>query len=177
MKVLFGMISIFVSKKVEARIRALRKTGKTGINLADKARKVINSLASGITQHSSDVIGTTTKYGEKRIKNCHKYDLGCGYRLVTVQRGETLFIPFLGTHDSCQRWLENNSRIKNFAAGSGMNISILDRNQTEKSFKESASENKNTDDDSVIYLTDEDLRFVFSGLVRGMKKQEKMDRE
>lgn len=171
------MKSIFVSKKVEARIKALRKTGKTGINLADKAKKVIDRLASGTTQHSGDVICTTTKYGEKRIKTCHKYDLGCGYRLVTVQRGETLFIPFLGTHDSCQHWLENNSRLKNFAVGSGMNISIPDTNQTEKSSKESACESKNTDDDLINFLTDEDLRFVFSGLVRGMKKQKEMDRE
>lgn len=171
------MKSIFVSKKVEARIKALRKTGKTGINLADKARKVIDNLASGITQHSGDLIGTTTKYGENRIKTCHKYDLGCGYRLVTVRRGETLFIPFLGTHDSCQQWLENNSRLKNFAVASGMNISISDTNQIEKSSKERASESENTDDDSIKFLTDEDLRFVFSGLVRGMKKQKNMDRE
>jgi len=171
------MKSIFVSKKVEARIEALRKTGKTGIKLADKAKKVIDNLASGTAQHSGDAIGTVTKYGEKRIKNCHKYDLGCGYRLVTVLRGETLFIPFLGTHDSCQQWLENNSRLKRFAGGSGMNISISDINQTEKSFKESAPESENTDEDSISFLTDEDLRFVFSGLVRGRKKQKKMVRE
>jgi hypothetical protein len=88
------MKSIFVSRRVEVSIKELRKTGKTGINLADKAEKVIDILASGAAQNSSAIIGTTTKYGEKRIQKCQKYDLGCGYRLVTVHQGETLYIPF-----------------------------------------------------------------------------------
>jgi hypothetical protein len=32
------------------------------------------------------------------------------------------FIPFLGTHDECQRWLENNSRLKELVEGNGMAI-------------------------------------------------------
>jgi hypothetical protein len=172
------MKSVFVSKKVEAGIAALRTAGKTGINLADKAMKILDSLASGTAPHSGCAIGTPTKHGEKRIKNCRKYDLGCGYRLVTVKRGETLFIPFLGTHDSCQRWLEHNSRLENFAVGSGRYISIPETNEAEMSCIESACETMNSDDDDLInYLTDKDLRSVFSGLVRGMKTQQELDRE
>ena len=171
------MKSIYVSKKVETSIKALRKNGKTGNNLASKAKMIIDGLASGAAQHPDDVVGTTTKYGEKRIKNCYKYDLGWGYRLVTVQRGETVFIPFLGTHDSCQRWLETNSRLKNFAVGSGRKISITDTRQRKASSIESACENKKTYDNPSYHLTDKELRFVFSGLVQGMKKQEKLARE
>jgi hypothetical protein len=167
------MKSIFVSRRVEVSIKELRKTGKTGINLADKAEKVIDILASGAAQNSSAIIGTTTKYGEKRIQKCQKYDLGCGYRLVTVHQGETLYIPFLGTHDNCQRWLANN-HLNNLAAGSGVSISIQqDRNQMEKSSQESACDTYSADDNQFDYLTNEDLRFVFSGIVRGMRKQGK----
>jgi len=171
------MKSIYVSKKVETSIKALRKNGKTGINLASKAKMIIDGLTSGAAQHPDDVVVTTTKYGEKRIKNCYKYDLGCGYRLITVQRGETVFIPFLGTHDSCQRWLGTNSRLKNFVVGSGRRISITDTKLRKTSSGESECENKKTDDDPLYNLTDKELRFVFSGLVQGMKKQKKLDRE
>ena len=71
-----------------------------------------------------DAIEGYTKYGEKRIKNCRKYDLGCGYLLITLQRCKTVFIPFLGSHDECQRWLENNSRLKAFNSGKGKTIHI-----------------------------------------------------
>jgi hypothetical protein len=43
----------------------------------------------------------------------------------------------------------------------------------EKSSQKSACVTYNADDDQVDYLTDEDLRFVFSGLVRGIRKQGK----
>jgi hypothetical protein len=118
------MKSIYLSKKVETHIEALKKNGKAGTTLANKAKSIIESLASGTAQHHMDAIGSFTKYGEKRIKNCRKYDLGCGYRLITLKRGDTVFIPFLGTHDNCQRWLESNSRLKAFNAGAGRTISV-----------------------------------------------------
>lgn len=99
-------------KKVVSRIKSLKKTGKAGRNLADKAESIIERLASGMIGPDVDIAGRFTKYGEKRIKNCCKYDLGCGYRLITIQRGSTIYLPFLGSHDDCQRWLENNIRLK-----------------------------------------------------------------
>ena len=113
---------LFISSKVERRIAALEKAGKSGRNLAQKAASIIDSLASGDVRHHMDAIESYTKYGENRIKNCRKYDLGCGYRLITLQRGKTIFIPFFGGHDECQRWLENNSRLKAFHAGKGRTI-------------------------------------------------------
>jgi hypothetical protein len=94
------MKSICISKKVEDHIEALKKNGKAGTTLANKAKGIIDRLASGTAQHHMDAIGSFTKYGENRIKNCRKYDLGCGHRLITLQRGDTIYIPFLGTHDA-----------------------------------------------------------------------------
>ena len=51
------------------------------------------------------------------LKNCRKYDLDRGYRLITLQRGSTIYVPFLGPHDECQRWLENNSRLNGIVTG------------------------------------------------------------
>ena len=116
-----------------------------------------------------DTVESHTKYGEKRIKNCRKYDLGCGYRLITLQRGETVFIPFLGSHDECQRWLEKNSRLKAFHAGKGSTIHIEDEKPSPANHKD--TENMDEDDDGFIEnLTDKDLRLVFKGLVEGARK-------
>ena len=159
---------IFVSKKVETHIEALRKNGKVGTSLANKVKRIIESLASGTAQHHMDVIGSFTKYGEKRIRNCRKYDLGCGYRLITLQRGDTVFIPFLGTHDNCQRWLENSSRLKDFNAGAGRTIRIAGNKPAKMSSRMSEEAGSILDDrDFLKNLTDKDLRRVFSGLVQG----------
>ena len=162
---------LFVSSKVESRIAALEKAGKSGKTLAQKATGVIDRLASGDVWNPVDTVESYTKYGEKRIKNCRKYDLGCGYRLITLQRGETVFIPFLGSHDECQRWLENNSRLKAVHAGKGNTIPIEDC----KSFSAHPIDLENMDvneeaDDFMQDLTDRDLRTVFNGLVEGAGK-------
>ena len=162
---------LYVSKKVEDSIKALERTGKAGKDLAHKAKSVIEGLASGTDQRSKDIHVTFTKYGEKRIKNCQKYDLGCGYRLITVQRGETVFIPFLGTHDNCHRWLENNSRLKNFTYDTGRKIS-MDVEKKGKAVREEIDcVTVMSDDDLFRQLTDKELRLVFSGLIQGIEKQ------
>jgi len=161
---------IYISKKVETHIEALQKNGKAGTTLANKAKSIIESLSSGTAQHHMDAIGTLTKYGEKRIRNCRKYDLGCGYRLITLRRGDTVFIPFLGTHDHCQRWLESNSRLKDFNVGAGKTIRVVKKKPTKIiSRKSEETDNMANDHDLFKHLTDKDLRRVFSGLVQGAK--------
>ena len=162
---------LFVSSKVESRIAALEKAGKSGKNLAQKATSIIESLASGDVRHPMDAIESYNKYGENRIKNCRKYDLGCGYRLITLQRGKTVFIPFLGSHDECQRWLENNSRLKAFHAGKGKTIHIEDKNSSfTNSINVEKMDGEENVDGFVQRLTDKDLRTVFKGLIEGAGK-------
>ncbi len=162
---------LFVSSKVESRIATLEKSGKSGNILAQKATVIIDSLVSGDIRSHMDTVESYTKYGEKRIKNCRKFDLGCGYRLITLQRGKTLFIPFLGSHDECQRWLENNSRLKAFRAGNGRTIHIEDRKSSSKNQIEEENMEMDEDvDDFLQNLTDKDLRSVFRGLVEGTGK-------
>jgi len=162
---------LFVSSKVENRIAVLEKAGKSGKNLAQKATSIIDSLASGDVRHHMDAIESYTKYGENRIKNCRKYDLGCGYRLITLQRGKTVFIPFLGSHDECQRWLENNSRLKAFHAGKGKTIHVDDKDSSHANPLDTEKMNGDEDVDGFVEsLTDKDLRMVFSGLIEGAGK-------
>jgi hypothetical protein len=117
-----------------------------------------------------DTICSLTKYGEKRIRNCRKYDLGYGYRLITLLRGKTVFIPFLGSHDECQRWLENNKRIKKITAGKGITFPISEKNSTKCNSSYDPPEDYYEDEISMD-LNEQDLRIVFSGLVEGVKKR------
>ena len=167
---------LFVSSKVERCIAALEKAGKSGKNLAQKATGIIESLASGRARHHMDAIGSYTKYGENRIKNCHKYDLGCGYRLITLQRDDTVFIPFLGTHDKCQRWLEGNRRLKDFGAAAGRTIRVVEKKPGDCMSRMKESVDDIADDRDVFKpITDKDLRLIFSGLVQGYSNHQRYD--
>ena len=164
---------VHVSAKVERRVENLRQSGKAGNVLARKVTNIISRLTSGAVPDHGETIVNYTKYGEKRIKNCRKYDLGCGYRLITLQRGEKFFIPFLGTHDECRRWLENNSRLKEFTVGKGKTVCISQRKQSPALplDEDTASIQTNADDEAMLNLSDRDLRRVFCGLVEGDKKR------
>ena len=165
---------LHISGKVESRIENLARSGKAGKHLADKVSRIIRGLASGTVRHHGETIGSHTKYGEKRIKNCRKYDLGCGYRLITLQRGVKVFVPFLGTHDECQRWLENNSRLKSFTAGKGTWIRIgATCDAATRDDSDFTPLDECAEDDIHIEVSDSDLRHVFSGLVEGMAKRRK----
>jgi hypothetical protein len=49
-----------------------------------------------------------TRKGEYRIRNCRKVDLGCGYRIVCIQKDHRLVLLFIGTHDDCFRWIDRH---------------------------------------------------------------------
>lgn len=156
---------VHISSKVENRIESLRKYGKAGNSLAQKVTRIIESLTSGVIRNPIDAISRYTNYGENRIKNCRKYDLGCGYRLITLQRGKKIFIPFFGTHDECQRWLENNSRLKEVPDANGTLFQIPDQQPTESPTNaDSAGFEENAEDDVMLKLSNKDLRRIFSGL-------------
>ena len=91
--------------RFEKQLEQLRKADKKGAIAARKADEIIEGLVKG---DAPEEAGVLTRHGECRIDNCMKYDLGRGYRLVTSQWENCLYILFVGTHDESHRWLENN---------------------------------------------------------------------
>ncbi len=71
---------------------------------ADAFNRVLTGRTSG---QGRDRFRFTRK-GEYRIKNCRKVDLGCGYRIVCIQKDHRLVLLFIGTHDDCFRWIERH---------------------------------------------------------------------
>lgn len=166
---------LHVNANVERRIEHLKQTGKAGRSLAQKANRIIRRLTSGEIRHLWDGTGRCTKHGENRIRHCRKYDLGCGYRLITLKRGLRVHIPFLGTHDECRRWLANNSRLKQIPASNGTMFRIPSdvRAKADPGGKAGVDSTCDARDDEVVRkLDDRDLRRIFSGLVNGSEQSE-----
>ena len=162
---------VYLSAKVQNRIERLKKTGKAGQQLARKVAGIIADLTSGTVQHHRDAIDRYTKYGENRIKNCRKYELGCGYRLITLQRDAKTYIPFLGPHDECQRWLDNHSRMKGVITGKGAWFRLSETDAfSEEPGGMAAASRENFKDDRAAQISDKDLRRVFRGLVEAAQK-------
>jgi hypothetical protein len=164
---------VHVSPRVHRRIERLKQADKAGKSLAQKASRIIEGIASGDIRHDMDAARIYTKFGEKRIKNCRKYDLGSGYRLIALQRRSDLFVSFLGTHDECQRWLERNSRLKEVFVGNGAPVPISNKVEPFASPPNDLPVNLEEDDEDAFLtqLTDSDLRCVFCGLVEAAKKR------
>lgn len=53
-----------------------------------------------------------TSNGEYRIKHCKKISLGCGYRLVFIQKDCCYVFLYVGSHDDCFQWIERNQGFK-----------------------------------------------------------------
>jgi len=167
------MRGIHISAEVQSRLNSLKKSGKAGVVLAQKATRVIEGFVSGAARRRLNAIGSLTKFGEKRIKKCRKFDLGCGFRLITLQQGDRVFILFLGAHDECQRWLENNSRLKKVSVDhkalfeeplSNYPPDHSDNNDYEDIRQDAADEAK-------LEIRDQDLRRVFCGLVEAVARR------
>lgn len=161
-----------VSARVERRIKSLEQSDKAGKIIAKKAESIIENIKSGAITDHLEQKGMLTKYGEKRMRNCRKYDFGCGYRLITLQKGSTILIPFLGTHDECHRWLETNNKSKHIAAGNGTFVSVpYERQDEEDSSCDEIPELFM--DEAPLDISEQDLRMVFRGLVEGAKRRSK----
>lgn len=98
---------LHLSHRFIKQLRVLEKSDKKGILAAAQAELIIgNYKISG--EETEETRAKRTKHGESRLKNCLKYDLGGGYRLITLREGEQLFFACIGSHDETDLWLERN---------------------------------------------------------------------
>ena len=92
-------------------LNKLYKAGGRAALAAERVEAIIATMAShdGIRPAQ---INKLTRHGEARIDKCKKFDLVGGYRLVYVREEEHYFFLFAGTHDDCDRWLNNHRNLK-----------------------------------------------------------------
>lgn len=101
----YGLRMFYRDPLFDRALAELRAQGGYAAVAADKAEEFISILA-GTNSSYGRVRFRFTRKGEYRIKNCRKVDLGCGYRIVCIQKDQRLVLLYIGTHDDCFRWIE-----------------------------------------------------------------------
>lgn len=99
------------SSILDKLLGALQKSGQKGEMAVSQCLWLIEQIRNGQIMND-DVFCKRTKKGEYRVTNCVKYDLGNGYRLVTIRNGKDLYVPFIGGHDETDKWLDRRKHDK-----------------------------------------------------------------
>lgn len=157
---------IHLDSKLEKCLATLKRGSRRAGLAADRVETIIVEVKRGKLPPGE--MCTFTRNGETRIKGCRKYDLGAGYRLVTLKQGDDLYLLFVGTHNECDRWIENNREHLPLEMIT-KRCRTVKRSVREKapSAKASRLPDKEPDEDWIPLLTNRDLRIIFSGLVGG----------
>lgn len=84
--------SIHFSQRFIKQLQALGKSDRKGILAAGQTELIIAHFRNyGV--ETGEIRSKRTRHGESRLKNCRKYDLGGGYRLITLQEGGSSSLP------------------------------------------------------------------------------------
>lgn len=96
---------LYQTRLFARQLNRLSLAGRQGLLALEQAREIMTRLVNSEAA-AGDLRHKQTKHGELRLAKCRKYDLGGGYRLVTVQEDDCLVLVCIGSHDDCHRWLE-----------------------------------------------------------------------
>jgi hypothetical protein len=149
--------------KFEKMLVTMRSSEKMAVSAAKKADALIQNIIKNGDSRLS-ILGKFTRHGEFRIKNCIKYDIGKGYRMVCVKDQGSLFLLFVGTHDDCSAWVENN---RNFTPDSSRKNLItfeVVQNGCHGTDKSLTTE-PDYEDILLSKISEKDLKTVFRGLL------------
>lgn len=159
-------MDLYIHREASFRksLEILARGDKKASLAAQKAEEIIEKLASG-DYRAIEILSRRTKHGELRINGCRKYNLGGGYRLVCVKQEGRLAATYVGSHDDCNRWIENNRGFE--LEVTSLNESLFvseDLESRECSNSESEKQESDYDDILMAKIDQETLRKVFWGL-------------
>ncbi|MFK5952266.1 MAG: hypothetical protein QM498_04350 [Desulfobacterium sp.] len=171
--------NIYIHPRVEKELERLKGQENTPGFAAEKAHQIICSLAGGETLINA---GKLSRKGDARIRNCLKYDLGKGHRLVCVKEKNNIYVLFVGNHDSCHTWLDKHRTlsIKNimeqtipFGGSSFPARAVCAPHSTTRSASESGKMNDPwggayEETDALPTISQKDLRIIFQGIVNAL---------
>ncbi len=154
---------VYFDPKIEKNLQLLRRSGKKAALAATRAEEIIARLKIGGVM--KDRVGTVTRHGERRIRGVMKYDLGRGYRLVTFKRGNHLFLLYVGTHDDCHRWIENNRELTMAHVQERCTMLLTGEGEDDSGAVPGDDNGEEEDFNPFSSVSEQDLRQVFCGLV------------
>ncbi|MCL5406637.1 MAG: hypothetical protein M1398_07960 [Deltaproteobacteria bacterium] len=174
-EILEGTLHVYQDANLTKQLKALLKGGANGAPAARHAQTIIDRFVeAGL--FDPRLMGRLTRYGDARIKNCIKFDLVRGYRLVAALLDHGIAFLYVGSHDECDHWLKNNAGLKPIlskkrnrvvAAGESAAVEILEENELEMNARE-----PDYDERLLRNITEKDLRKIFCGLCKKRYDQE-----
>ena len=157
---------IHLTHRFEKQLGAMRHAEKMAVSATHKADGIITRIM-GSGHRPLHEAGKLSRHGECRIQNAVKYDIGKGYRMFGVKEDNSLYLLFIGHHDACSTWIENNRGLER--PGELTRIRTIKTClapakplRTPRPFSES-----DYDDQLLARITDRDLNVVFRGLRAG----------
>lgn len=101
---------IYEANRFRKKLHKLTQAGGKAQDAADQAWKIIQLVAA--QEQITPWLGSKlSNYGEARLQNGGKFDLGGGYRLVFMKKEGRFIFLCLGAHDECDTWIMNNRGI------------------------------------------------------------------
>lgn len=159
-------MGIYIHREASFRrcLETLARGDKIASLAASRAEEIIEKLASGDYQ-TIEIVSRRTKHGELRINGCRKYNLGAGYRLVCVKQEGYLAATYVGSHDDCNRWIENNRGFELEQPSLGDSLLVSENCELSRHHDSENEEHEPDYDDILMAKIDQKiLRQVFCGL-------------
>jgi mRNA-degrading endonuclease RelE of RelBE toxin-antitoxin system len=160
--------TLHIHPRVEKNLEQMNALDNAPKIAAKRAEAVIQALKNGIIMARA---GRLSKTKDARIKRLFKYDLGKGFRLISLKDKSALYILFVGSHDQCDTWLDTNSKGKPHQTEVPMVCyEIAQKKQWQTGPAPPSPANPEEDlCDRMPPVSQKDLREVFSGLVRSVQ--------
>jgi mRNA-degrading endonuclease YafQ of YafQ-DinJ toxin-antitoxin module len=158
---------IHQTRAFRKQLQTMRRAGKKERALAGRAEAIIRRLQADPLDEKAAC--RRTYNGELRLRDCRKYNLSCGFRLIGLKRDNRLIFTCIGSHDDCRKWIENNRDVQDEIDSQPIPaIPIRDSRKARSGV--SVSTKPVTDDEYeeqlMNRLDDHLLREIFSGLCR-----------
>jgi len=154
-------IQVHIYPKFERQLATLERQGNMCSIAAQRARRIIDALVRGETPASAGLLKRKT---DKRVKNCLKFDLGSGFRLICISERDIVYVLFVGDHDSADNWLDNYKNKKKHKTEGAMHIYTVEKRCARISGTPGPMEDV-LDGPDFPQVSQEELRRVFKGLV------------
>ncbi len=157
-------LQIHIYPKIERQLTAMETRANAPVFAAERARQIIAALIRDGNLTNS---GLLRRRSDRRVKNCLKFNLGSGFRLVCIKEKNHLFIMFVGHHDACDTWLDTYRKKRPHKTDRGMIVFPAETDpdgHTEKKVRPVTDESL-TEEPGLPEISQKDLRRIFNGLV------------
>ncbi|KAF0187632.1 MAG: hypothetical protein FD168_2474 [Desulfobulbaceae bacterium] len=157
-------LEIHQTRRFAKRLIFMAKAGKNERIVTERARQIIAQLQANPLHEEAEC--KRTRHGELRLNDCRKYDLSCGFRLIALKRNQCLIFTYIGSHDDCQRWIDNNRYYLDLVDSEPIPLTSLDESANPPAFVQNEDEQDEYEEQLMSAIDEQTLRTVFCALCK-----------